>query len=110
MDTLISASHPPQVTHTQVGGQEAPTGASPRRASPSTRWGSPSAGQGAAALTDAGGHRRAALLVALGTAVAREAGYAILAWALPCRLVAGLAGCANGVAVASWVGKREKVT
>lgn len=59
------------------------------------------------ALTDAGGHGRAALLVALGAAVAGEAGDAVLARALPRGLVAGLAGRADGVAVASWVGERE---
>lgn len=61
------------------------------------------------ALTDAGGHRRAALLVALGTAIAGEAGHAVLAWALPRGLVAGLAGRTNWVAVASWVGERGMV-
>lgn len=61
------------------------------------------------ALTDAGGHWRAALLVALGTAVAGEAGHAVLAWALPRGLVAGLASRTNWVAVTSWVGEREMV-
>lgn len=81
--------------------------ASPRRTSSGTSGFPQAPGR---ALTDAGGHRRPALLVALGTAVAGEAGHAILAWALPRRLVAGLASCANGVAVAGWVGKREEVT
>lgn len=60
-------------------------------------------------LTDAGGHRRAALLIALGTAVAGEASHAVLAWALSRGLVAGLASCTDWVAVTSWVGEREMV-
>lgn len=59
-------------------------------------------------LTDAGGHGRAALLEALGAAVAGEAGHAVLARALPRRLVAGLAGGTNRVAVAGWVGRRRR--
>lgn len=42
----------------------------------------------------------ARLLVALGTAVAGGAGDAVLAGALSARLVAGLATCSHGVAVA----------
>lgn len=86
-----------------------PTARQPQKIIPWCQWEPLSSGQGAAALTDAGGHRRAALLVALGTAVAGEASHAILARALPRRLVAGLAGRADRVAVAGWVERREKV-
>lgn len=57
-----------------------------------------------ALLTDAGGHGRAALLVALGAAVAGDASDTILAGALACGLVACLACCAHRVAVTSWGG------
>lgn len=55
-------------------------------------------------LTDAGRHGRAALLVALGAAVAGDAGDAVLAGALACGLVARLARCAHRVAVTGWAG------
>ena len=55
-------------------------------------------------LTDAGGHGRAALLVALGAAVAGDAGDAVLAGALACGLVACFACCAYRVAVTGWGG------
>lgn len=52
-----------------------------------------------ASHTYAGGDRRAALLVALGTAVAGDAGHAVLAGTLAGGLVAGLAGCANWMTI-----------
>lgn len=60
-------------------------------------------------LTDAGGHRRAALLVALGTAVAGDAGDAVLAGTLACGLVAGFARSSHRVAVTSWGGVQGQV-
>lgn len=60
-------------------------------------------------LTDAGGHRWTALLVALGAAVAGDASNAVLAGALACGLVARLACCAHRVAVTSWGGGRGQV-
>lgn len=59
-------------------------------------------------LTDAGRHRGAALLVTLGTAVAGNAGDAILAGTLACGLVAGLACCSHRVAVTGWVGVEDR--
>lgn len=52
------------------------------------------------APTYAGRDGRAALLVALGAAVAGDAGDTVLAWTLPRGLVAGLAGGAHGMAIA----------
>ena len=60
------------------------------------------------APTYAGRDGRAALLVALGAAVAGDAGDAVLARALPCCLVAGLASSTNWVAVTGWTGKGVK--
>lgn len=57
-------------------------------------------------LTDAGGDRGTALLVAFGTAVAGDASHAILAGALACGLVACLAGSTHRVAVTGWGGGR----
>lgn len=54
---------------------------------------------GGAARTDAGSDGRTALLVAFGTAVAGDASHAVLAGALACGLVAGLAGSTHRVAI-----------
>lgn len=60
-------------------------------------------------LTDAGGHRWAALLVALGATVAGDAGDTVLAGALACGLVARLACGAHRVAVTGWGGGQGQV-
>jgi hypothetical protein len=52
-----------------------------------------------AAHTDARGDGRAALLVAFGTAVAGDAGHAVLAGTLASGLVAGFASSTHGVAI-----------
>lgn len=57
-------------------------------------------------LTDAGGDRGTALLVAFGTAVAGDTSDAILAGALARGLVACLAGSTHRVAVTGWGGGR----
>lgn len=56
------------------------------------------------ARTDAGGDGGAALLVALGTAVAGDARHSILAGTLASGLVAGLASSTHGVAITSCEG------
>lgn len=56
-------------------------------------------GSAGSARTDAGGDGGAALLVALGAAVAGDACHTILAWALTRGLVAGFAGGAHRVAI-----------
>lgn len=89
---------------------EPPTHHNPSKGSrghPPVAVGVPGCRAGRGALTDAGGHGRAALLVALGAAVAGEAGDAVLAGTLPRGLVAGLARRTDGVAVTGWVGERN---
>lgn len=52
------------------------------------------------ALTDTGGYGRAALLVALGTAVAGDPRHAVLAGTLACCLITRLPCCSNWMAIA----------
>lgn len=58
-------------------------------------------------LTDARSDGGAALLVALGTAVAGDPGHSILAGALACGLVARLPRCSDWMAVARCRGTGE---
>ena len=62
---------------------------------------------GRAVLTDAGGDGGAALLVALGAAVAGDARHAVLTRALTRRLVTRLTGRAHRVAVTGWGEERR---
>ncbi len=58
-------------------------------------------------LTDAGGDGRAALLVALGTAVTGDASHAVLAGTLTCCLVTRLPCCSNWMAITCYKRKEE---